>query len=228
MPLIDPEILAAARGLSAGASGFLVAVGLLLWGAGWRWHRFWIVFGITLGAGIVGLGAGRAAGGQQVLVVGVLLALSAGMLALELAKGLAFATGGVAAWVGVQALVPQAQELWAVFLAGGLVGVLLYRLWTMLTTSLLGTLIAWHAGLALAAELFKLDAARWAAEQSIALTGGVIASTLLGVVVQTKTARESEPGGAEAEAAAEAHEGDAVIPIEPWWKWRFQFGRKAG
>ena len=35
-----------------------------------------------------------------------------------------------------QAVMPEAHELWAVFLCGGLVGVVLYRLWTMLATSL--------------------------------------------------------------------------------------------
>ena len=56
------------------------------------------------------------------MVVGVLLAVTAGMLALELARILAFLTGGVAAWAGAQTVLPQAQELWAVFLSGGLLG----------------------------------------------------------------------------------------------------------
>src|SRR5207248_6318181 len=99
MQLILPDVLATARGLSAGAAGFIVLVGFLMWAAGWRWHRFWVVFGLTLAAGVVGLGAGSAAGGGQVMVVGVLLAVAAGMLALELSKILAFVTGGVAAWV---------------------------------------------------------------------------------------------------------------------------------
>ena len=58
----------------------------------------------------------------------------------ELAKILAFVAGGVGAWLAVQWVLPQAQELWAVFLCGGLFGVLLYRLWTMMLTSLAGTL----------------------------------------------------------------------------------------
>ena len=60
MQLIQGDILAAGNGLSPGAAGFLVFVGLLLWAVGWRWHRFWVVFGITLAAGLLGLGAGRA------------------------------------------------------------------------------------------------------------------------------------------------------------------------
>jgi hypothetical protein len=187
MQLILPDVLATARGLSAGAAGFLVLVGFLMWAAGWRWHRFWVVFGLTLAAGIVGLGAGSASGGGQVMVVGVLLAVAAGMLALELSKILAFVTGGAAAWVATQALLPQAQELWAVFLSGGLIGVVLYRLWTMLTTSFLGVLLAWHAGLVLIEPLAGADTAKWAGEHAAALNGAVIAVTVIGVLVQAQT-----------------------------------------
>ena len=188
MPLIAPDVLTAARGLSAGAGGTLAAVGVLVWAAGWRWHRFWVVFGITLAAGLVGLGAGSAGGGQQVMVVGVLVAVSAGLLALELAKMLAFLTGGAAAWVAIQSLVPQATELWAVFLSGGLVGVVLYRLWTMAVTSFIGTLVAGHAGLLLAADAFAFDAAAWASGHAAEANGAVLAAAVLGVVVQAKTA----------------------------------------
>src|SRR4051812_24729306 len=151
MRLISPEILNAAQGLSLGAAGFTLFVGLLLWSCGWRWHKFWVVFGITTTAGIVGLSASQATGGQ-VLVLGVLLAFAGGVMALEVAKLLAFAGGGLGAWLAVQMVLPEAHEMWAVFLSGGLFGVLLYRLWTMVLTSLLGVLIAGHAVLAMAAE----------------------------------------------------------------------------
>src|SRR5262245_31204473 len=134
MQLIVPDVLASAQGLSAGAAGFGVLLGILLWAFGWRWHRFWIVFGVTLTAGLVGLNSGQVIGGQ-VLAVGILLALAAGMLALELARALAFVAGGVAAWAVVQTMLPGARELWAVFLGGGLMGLLLYRFWSMLMTS---------------------------------------------------------------------------------------------
>ena len=60
MTLISPEVLVELKGLSPGAGGFLAFVGLLLWVLGWRWHRFWIVFGITTAAGVIGLSAGKA------------------------------------------------------------------------------------------------------------------------------------------------------------------------
>lgn len=186
MTLIFPEILTAARGLSAAGAGVGLAGGLLVWALGWRWHRFWVVFGITFAAGVVGLAAGKSAGGQ-VLVVGVLLAAAAGVLALELSRILAFVTGGTAAWVATQAVFPQAQEVWAAFLTGGLVGVVLYRLWMMLVTSLVGSLVAGHAGLVLAEALGKCDAAGFAGQHPAALTGVVLTASVVGVLVQVWT-----------------------------------------
>ena len=196
MQLISPDVLAEARGLSPGAAGFLLFVGFLLWAFGWRWHKFWVVFAITLASGLLGLTAGRSAG-TQVMVVGVLLAVAAGMLALELAKILAFVTGGVAAWVAAEAMLPQAQELWAVFMCGGLLGVALYRVWTMIATSFVGILVCWHSLLVMADSFVPLDAPSFAAEYASALNGGVLAAALLGVLVQARTG--SEDGGGKSE-----------------------------
>ena len=189
MTLICPDVLAEARGLSPGASGFLLFVGFLLWAFGWRWHRFWVVFAITLTAGLLGISAGRTAG-SQVLVVGLLLAVAAGMLALELAKILAFITGGVVAWVAAESAFPQAQELWAIFLCGGLLGVALYRVWTMVATSLVGILLCWHSLLVMAETFAGIDGPKIAAENAIALNTAVIAASLVGVLVQSRTGRE--------------------------------------
>jgi hypothetical protein len=236
MQLILPDVLTAARGLSPGAAGFLLLVGVLLWAVGWRWHRFWIVFGITLAAGLIGLSAGQAAGGQ-VMVVGVLLAVAAGMLALELAKILAFVTGGAAAWAAVQTVFPQVHELWAVFLSGGLVGVVLYQLWTMMTTSLVGVLVAWHAGFVLAEQFARgFDASKWADEHSAALNGGVVVAAVLGILAQRMTAprpaaESSEDEGEPKEKnprkkpAAEDDDEPAKKP-RGWWD-RMLPGRKA-
>jgi hypothetical protein len=188
MQFINPDVLQAGKGLSAGAAAFFIIVGCLLWLVGWRWHRFWIVFGLTMISGVIGLALGEAAGGQQVMVLGVLLAVSAGMLALELAKILSFMTGGIAAWVVAQMVFPQAQELWAIFLAGGLLGVVLYRLWTMLTTSFLGVLISWHGLLMMMDVVMPYDYASWVNKNTNALNGAVLVVMLLGVLIQTRTA----------------------------------------
>lgn len=184
MQLITPDILTEARGLTAAMSGTLCVLGVALWLFGWRWHRFWVVAGITLAAGLLGLNAGRAAGGTQIMAVGILLAVAAGMLALELAKVFAFVAGGCGAWLAIQWVFPQAQELWAVFLSGGLFGVLLYRLWTMLLTSLIGVLMTGHAALILLEPLGSFDAVKWVNANQAAVNGAVVGLTVLGIILQ--------------------------------------------
>jgi hypothetical protein len=188
MQLIAPDILNEARGLTEAMSGTLCALGLALWIFGWRWHRFWVVAGISLAAGLLGLNAGRAAGGTQIMAVGILLAVSAGMLALELAKVFAFVAGGCGAWLLIQWVFPQAQELWAVFLSGGLFGLLLYRLWTMLLTSLMGVLLAGHAGLLLLEPLLGFDATRWVSANQAAVNGVAVGLSVLGILLQSISA----------------------------------------
>lgn len=188
MHLLSPAVLADAKGLSVGAAAFFLFVGVLLWGFGWRWHRFWVVFAVTLTAGVVGIGAGRTAG-TQVLVVGVLLAIAVGMLALEVSKIIAFLSAGTAAWVAAQSVLPQAQELWAMFLCGGLVGVVLYRLWTMLATSLVGVLLFGHAALVLADTAGWDGATEFAEKNAVLLNVWVALSVAIGVGVQAWTGR---------------------------------------
>lgn len=190
MTLISPDVIAELKGLSVGAGGFLLLVGFLLWGFGWRWHRFWVVFGFTAAAGIVGMTSGKAAGGH-ILVMGLLLAFAGGVLAIELAKLLSFVAGGIGCWLTVQTVVPQAQELWAVFLAGGLFGVLLYRLWTMILMSLVGVLLSWHAAFALAQNGGHYDAVTWVSEHAAAVNVAVVVATLLGVLMQVLTAEKA-------------------------------------
>jgi hypothetical protein len=242
MQLIAPDILAEARGLTGAMTGTVAVLGLALWLFGWRWHRFWIVAGITLASGLIGLNAGRTTGGTQVMAVGILLAVSAGLLALELAKVLAFVAGGCGAWLAVQWVLPQAQDLWAVFLSGGLFGLLLYRLWTMLLTSLLGTLLAGHALVLLAEQLLYFDAVGWAARNAPALNGAVVGLVVLGILLQGASAPDEEgEKGAGEEKGEEADEPEpepepepapppkaekpAAKPV-PWWK-RLPLVRKA-
>jgi heme exporter protein D len=183
MHLIAPDILAEARGLSPGVLVTGVALGLLLWLFGWRWHRFWAVVAVTVAGGLYGLATGQAGGGHM-LALGLLLAVSAGLLALELARLFAFAAGGTAVWLAAGALFPTAQELGIFFLAGGLVGVLFYRLWTMALTSFLGTVLAGHAGLVLISTLTEFDAIEWAGRNPIGLSVAVGLVSLLGLAAQ--------------------------------------------
>ena len=232
MQLIAPDILTEARGLTGAMAGTACVLGIALWLFGWRWHRFWVVAGITLAAGLIGLNAGRVAGGQ-VLAIGILLAVAAGMMALELAKVLAFIAGGIGAWLAAQWVLPQAQELWAVFLSGGLLGLLLYRLWTMMLTSLMGTVLAGHAGLSLLERVLHFDAAAWATTNIAALNGVTVGMVILGILLQAVAAPDGEEEKKEQkksgkkksakEANAETTEGEAAKKPEPgeavsWWK----------
>jgi hypothetical protein len=203
MQLIAPDILAEARGLTEAMSGTLCVLGMALWVFGWRWHRFWIVAGVTLGAGLCGLHAGRAVGGAQILAVGVLLAVAAGMMALELARIFAFVAAGCAAWLAALWVFPQAQELWAVFLSGGLFGLILYRVWTMLLTSLGGVLIAGHAAMLLLEPLLEFNAVEWVTANQAAVNGSAIALSILGIVLQAVFTRGNS---GEIEEKHEKHE----------------------
>lgn len=233
MQLIAPDILTEARGLTAAMLGTACVLGIALWLFGWRWHRFWVVAGITLAAGLIGLNSDRVAG-TQVIAVGILLAVAAGMMALELAKVLAFIAGGIGAWLAVQWVLPQAQELWAVFLSGGLFGLLLYRLWTMLLTCLMGALLAIHSGLLLFERAVHFDAVAWAAANIAALNGVTVGVVILGILLQAVSApdpegekkepTEKEDAGKpekkkkkEKEKEEPESEDDEKKPA-PWWK----------
>lgn len=245
MQLIVPDILAEARGLTTAMSGTICVLGVALWLFGWRWHRFWVVAGITLAAGLIGLNAGRGGNGGQVLAVGILLAVAAGMLALELAKVIAFLAGGIGAWLAVQWVLPQAQELWAVFLCGGLFGILLYRLWTMILTTLIGALFVGHAGLLLLEPVLKFDAVAWSAANVAALNGIVVGLVVLGILVQATAApdeakdadkkaekkpkKKAKPKAEKVEKAEKPEHPEPAVeaveepaeeakPAAPWWK----------
>jgi MFS family permease len=184
MHLISPEILDEARShISFGVLGACLSVGLLLWLFGWWGHRFWIVLTATVGGGVLGLQAGPDYHLQPV-VAGLLLAISAGVLALSLVRVFAYAAGGVAAWMIVHALAPLWDQPLLCFLVGGLIGLFLFRFWTMALTSFVGTLLLLYSGLALGDKLDKFDSVGWAQEQGTMLNWlcGVIA--LVGFVVQ--------------------------------------------
>jgi hypothetical protein len=228
MQLLAPDILAEARGLTAAMSGTICVLGIALWLFGWRWHRFWIVAGITLAAGLIGLNAGRTTGGTQVMAVGILLAVAAGMMALELAKVVAFIAGGIGAWLAVQWVLPQAQELWAVFLSGGIMSLLLYRLWTMLLTSLFGTLLAGHSALLLLEPAFKFDAVAYTTEHMGVLNGIVVGLVILGILLQVAASpdesEDEEPGERDEKPEKKPLKHVVVETIEAeeprqrWWK----------
>jgi hypothetical protein len=183
MQLIEPEILADASGLALGLSVCGLLLGLAVWLLGWRRHRFWVVLTITLVGGVYGLNEAPALHAPPV-VAGSLIALGAGTLALALARLFAFAAAGVAALLAVQAFVPTWDQPLVSFMTGGMLGVLLFRLWVMVLTSLAGALLMTYSALCLAERLTKLQAADFAEQRMTLLNwicGGLAA---LGVVLQ--------------------------------------------
>jgi len=117
MQLLAPDILTDVVALTPMLNAFGYLVGLLVWMFAWRSHRFWIVWSITVSAGVIGLISGRALGGHM-LVAALLLAIAGGMLAMELARLIAFVAGGLLVWLGARAVVPSAHDLTICFLLG--------------------------------------------------------------------------------------------------------------
>jgi hypothetical protein len=184
MQFFAPDILEQARGLSVGLTGAGLAIGLLLWLTGWIGHRFWIVLAATLVAGVFGL-LSPAAGPVPPLVMGLLLAVAAGVLALALVRLVAFAAGGLAVWLAVRTLAPPAWDVPLVcLLGGGLVGLGLFRVWTMALTSFAGTLLMGYCGLSLADYLGKLDAVAMAQQRVLLLNTFCGGLTLVGLLIQ--------------------------------------------
>jgi MFS family permease len=228
MLLIDPDIVQEAQGISVGLSAAGVGIGLLLWLTGWWAHRFWIVLGATVAAGVLGLLKGP---GQQTqpLVVGLLLAVAAGALALSLVRVLAFAAGGAAAWMALRGVVPPPwNEPLLCFLAGGLVGLLLFRVWTMVLTSLAGSVLMGYSGLCLADRLGKLDAVAWSGERGPMLTWACGGAALMGVLVQfVLDRRRVQEERRRLEEDRELYKLKRQMPRGWWWNRGARYTKRA-
>lgn len=207
MQLLAPDILEEARTLSPFLSGTGLALGFLLWAFGGRTHRFWLAMSVTLTAGLLGLSMGRDYG-MQPLVAGLLLAVSAGALALSLVRIFLFAAGGLAALALLHHLAPTWDEPLAVFLVGGLVGVLLYRFWIMTFSSVVGSLLMAYSALALLDRLHRVDSVAWTGNNGPLLNWGCGTLIVLGILVQflleRRRQRKLQSSGPEAELVEEA------------------------
>ncbi len=183
MQLLAPDILEEARSLSPFISGAGLTIGFLLWSLGGRTHRFWLAMTVTLTAGLLGLTYGKQYG-MQPLVAGLLLAISAGALALSLVRILLFAAGGLAALSLIHAIAPGWDEPIAVFLVGGLFGVLLYRFWIVTVSSLVGALLMAYSALALFDRLHMVNSVVWTQKHGPLLNWGCASLVVMGVLVQ--------------------------------------------
>jgi hypothetical protein len=223
MYLIAPDMLADAKGLSPALCIVGMTAGAALWLFGWRSHRFWVVLIITVLGGVFGLAQGPTLRAQP-LVAAVLLAVAAGMLALALVRLAAFGAAGLAFLAAAQALGPPGEGATIFFLAGGLMGLLLFRLWVMALTSLGGTLLTGHSLLCLLDRLGKLDAAAWAEEHGKLLNWVCGGLALVGLGMQLFLNRhEGSKAGKAAKPAPPPEAKDSGTALS--WPWPF---RKAG
>ncbi len=234
MQLVAPDLLAESRELSLVVTSCGLALGLLLWLWGWRAHRFWVVLLATLLGGTTAL-TSSSARGIQPLVAGLLAAVAAGILALALVRVVAFLGGAIVACVAANFVTPGLDQPLIVGLLGGLLGVTLFRLWTMTLTSGVGSLLLVYSGLSLADRLGKLDAMAWADAQTNLLNGVCGALLLAGistqVILERRRAAAQQRKAEEAKAKAEKEKEDKskkaskAPPARKWWP---PLGRKAG
>ncbi len=223
MYLLAPDILELTRQLSPAVSALGGLVGLLLWLLGARSHRFWLSLVVTVSAGVAGLSVARDFDVQP-LVAALLLALSAGLLSLALARITLFLAGGVAFLVLLRAS-GLAWNEFVCFLAGGLVGVVLYRLWIMAVSSLVGTLLFSYAFFSLLDHLGQLDSVAWAARHGPLLNWGLGGWVVLGVLAQFVLDRRRQGKKATARSRKKKEERPAPVPPPPppppkpkWWQ----------
>jgi hypothetical protein len=244
MQFLAPDILVEVRQLPLLLNATAVSVGLLLWLFGARTHRFWLALVLTLSAGLAGLTYGREYSVQP-LVAGLLLAVAAGALALSLIRLLLFIAGGVAGLAVVQAVSPGWPgwvDPLVTFLCGGLLGIILYRLWILALGGLCGTLLMCYGTLGLIDRLGRFDSAAWAARNGALLNWGVAALAVTGMLAQfllDRRRRLAAKKAAEEKAKKEAKPAPPPPaapppppppPPRPWWKveWPKALKRKAG
>jgi hypothetical protein len=234
MRLLAPDVLAVTRDLPPLVGGLALLAGALLWLFGACTHRFWLALLLTVSAGLAGLHCARDYQVQP-LVAGLLAALSAGLLALALARLVLFLAGGLAGLAVAQATGSGWNEF-VCFFAGGLAGVLLYRLWITVLSALVGALLMSHAVLSLLDRLGRLDSAAWAGRNGPLLNWGLASLTLTGVVAQlvldrrrhnrskgkprVKPKKEEKPQAAPPPAPPPPRPLPSDSSLGGWWPWK--------
>jgi MFS family permease len=223
MTVISPEILEEVRQLSPFLLATGLVLGLLLWLFGGRGHRFWLVLAMTVAGGVFGLSFG-AAYSLQPLVAGLLLAVTAGALALALARVMLFVAGGGACIWLARTIAPSWDEPALCFLIGGLLGVLLYKVWVTALSSLAGALLIAYSILGLLSSLGMGEVTTWAGQQAPLLNWIFAATAVLGVLTQLLLERRRRRWlremAAEQEAEEFARDHPPPRPPRHWWDLR--------
>jgi hypothetical protein len=220
MWFLAPDILELTRQLSPMVCIVGLLIGLLLWSFGGSSYRFWLALLITVAAGGLGLNLGRP-NGVQPLVAGMLMALAAGVMALALARITLFVAGGVAGLLLAQA---AGWNEMVCFLAGGLAGVCLYRLWITALSSLAGSMLMLYSLVSGLDRMGWLNSVAWAERNRPLINWGVIGGTLVGMLAQHVIDRWRKNRAARKEeeirraAAAPPPPPPPPPPPLPWWK----------
>ena len=221
--VISPDILEEVRQLPPFLLGTGLALGLLLWLFGGRAHRFWLVLAMTVAGGVFGLYFG-AAYSLQPLVAGLLLAVTAGALALALARVMLFVAGGGACIWLARTVAPSWDEPALCFLIGGLLGVVLYKVWVTALSSLAGALLIAYSILGLLSSFGMGDVTSWAEHQAPVLNWIWAATAVLGLLTQflleRRRRRRLREKAAEREAEEFARDHPPPPPPRPWWDLR--------
>jgi hypothetical protein len=223
MNLVAPDILEEVRQLPSFLLATGLVLGLLLWLFGGRGHRFWLVLAMTVSGGVFGLYFG-AAYSLQPLVAGLLLAVTAGALALALARVILFVAGGAACIWLARTVAPSWDEPALCFLIGGLLGVLLYKVWVTALSSLAGALLTAYSILGLLSHLGVDGLATWADQQAPLLNWICAAFAVLGLLTQLlmerrRLRRIRQKAADEKEAEDFARDYPPPAP-RPWWSWK--------
>lgn len=183
MQLVLPEILTDARGLSLPLPIAGLVMGLVLWALGWWSHRFWVVLVTTLAGGIFGLYEAPL-WHMQPLAASLLLAVTAGMLALSLVQVGAFVVGGAVVLALLQALASAWNQPLLCFLLGGVLGLVLFRLMVMAFTSLGGAMLVAHCILCLCDQAGAINAVAYSQERWVLLNWLVGGAAVVGFILQ--------------------------------------------
>ena len=234
MQFIYPDFLEDGRGLSIAVYVEFLTFGFALWLFGWRWHRFWVVLGSTLIAGLVGLNSAQAYNIHP-LVGALVLSVITGALSLVLVRVVAFVGGGLICWMLFHTLAPQWDAPILCFIAGGLIGVFLLRLWITAVTSLVGSLLMAYATLCLLDRWHKLDAPVWTGDHVVLLnwlTGGLaVLGLLVQLLIERRRAirqRAAESKAKEKEKEKDKEKKDSQPKKPPWWTLGLPMYRQAG
>lgn len=218
MQLVVPDLLAEVCGLSLALSLAGLLLGLALWLCGWRGHQFFIVLLTTVLGGILTLREADSHGSHSLLMA-LLVAVTAGLLALALVRLLAFAAGGGAGLFILHYLLPSWNQPLLAFLLGGMVGLLLFRIWLMALTSFAGALLATYFGLALLHYYGTLDALTIAEQGQVLLNWISCLLAVVGLTLQFFLDRRLRPKNWEAES-------QLGWDLAGWLPWLFRWPRR--